>query len=159
AAGGGPGRSARGGSPRLLRGRPGGADRRRPAAPGLGRTSVAQPADGRDRQPGPAADGERGLPPELTRLHRLVSPGRDQTAGLFAPVRELFGWVYRVAHELSNLGELTAAQVHNRWGGLIRGMGRLAGRRADLAGSLQHFVKVSRSYEPWLFHCYDVPDL
>jgi hypothetical protein len=95
----------------------------------------------------------------LTRLHRLVTRGLDQTAGLFAPVRELFGWVYRVAHELSNHGELTAAQVHNRWGGLIRGMGRLAGRRADLAGSLQHFVKVSRSYEPGLFHCYDVPDL
>jgi hypothetical protein len=92
-------------------------------------------------------------------LHRLVTRGLEQTADLFAPVQELFDWVYRVAHELSNHDGSTGSRVHDRWGGLIRGMGRCAARRTDLAEPLQHFVKVSRSYEPGLFHCYDVADL
>jgi hypothetical protein len=95
----------------------------------------------------------------LTRLHRLVTRGLEQTADLFAPVRELFGWVYRVAHELSNHDRLAGAGVRERWDGVIRGMSRVAARRADLADPLRHFVKVSRSYEPGLFHCYDVPAL
>jgi hypothetical protein len=74
-------------------------------------------------------------------------------------VQDLFGWVYRVAHELSNHDGLTGAGVRDRWDELIRGMGRCASRRADLAEPLRHFVKVSRSYEPGLFHCYAVPAL
>ena len=38
-------------------------------------------------------------------------------------------------------------------------MDRLARQRPDLSEPLAHFVKVSRSYEPGLFHCYDVADL
>jgi hypothetical protein len=95
----------------------------------------------------------------LTRLHRLVTRGLEGTAALFAPVRELFGWVYRVAHELSNHGALGGTGVRGRWDGLIREMGSLAGRRTDLAEPLAHFAKVSRSYEPGLFHCYDVAGL
>jgi hypothetical protein len=88
-----------------------------------------------------------------------VTKGLGETAALFAPVRELFGWVYRAAHELGNPDRLSGAGVRGRWDGVVRGMDRFAARRADLAGPLGHFVKVSRSYEPGLFHCYDVPDL
>jgi hypothetical protein len=31
--------------------------------------------------------------------------------------------------------------------------------QGPLAGAVAHFAKVTRSYEPGLFHCYDVPDL
>jgi hypothetical protein len=88
-----------------------------------------------------------------------VTNGLERTADLFAPARELFEWVYRVAHALSNHDGLSGAEVRDRWDDLIRGMGRVAGRRADLTGPLRHFVKVSRSYEPGLFHCYDVAEL
>jgi hypothetical protein len=74
-------------------------------------------------------------------------------------VAALFGWVYRAAHELSNPDGLAGAGVRDRWDGVVRGMARVASRRADLAAPLRHFVKVSRSYEPGLFHAYDVPDL
>ena len=83
----------------------------------------------------------------------------ERTAELFAPVAELFGWVYRAAHELSNHDGLAGAGVRGRWDAVVRGMARAASRRADLADPLRHFVKVSRSYEPGLFHCYDVADL
>jgi hypothetical protein len=74
-------------------------------------------------------------------------------------VGELFAWVYRVAHELSNHDGRGGSGVRRRWDGLIRGMDGLARQRPDLSEPLGHFVKVSRSYEPGLFHCYDVADL
>jgi hypothetical protein len=49
--------------------------------------------------------------------------------------------------------------VRERWDGVVREMDVLAGQRADLAEPLLQFVKVSRSYEPGLFHGYDVADL
>jgi len=74
-------------------------------------------------------------------------------------VRELFDQVYRVAHELSNHDARAGAGVRSRWDERVREMDALARRRPDLSEPLSHFVKVSRSYEPGLFHCYDVPDL
>jgi hypothetical protein len=78
---------------------------------------------------------------------------------LFAPVEELFGRVYRVAHELSNHDGLSGSGVRDRWDRVVREMDRLAAGRDDLWTPLDHFVKVSRSYEPGLFHGYDVADL
>ena len=92
-------------------------------------------------------------------MHRLVRRGLEETADLFAPVEELFAWVYRVAHELSNHDARSGSGVRHRWDGLIREMDGLARQRADLSEPLGHFVKVSRSYEPGLFHCYDVATL
>lgn len=92
-------------------------------------------------------------------MHRLVTRGLEETADLFAPVEELFAWVYRVAHELSNHDARSGSGVRRRWDGLIRGMDGLARQRTDLSEPLGHFVRVSRSYEPGLFHCYDVADL
>jgi hypothetical protein len=61
----------------------------------------------------------------LTRLRRLVGKGLERTAELFAPVTELFAWVYRVAHELSNHDTLAGAGVRGRWDSLVREMGAL----------------------------------
>jgi hypothetical protein len=89
----------------------------------------------------------------------LVSRGLEETAEAFAPVRELFALVYRVAHELSNHDGLSGSGVRDRWDGVVRDMGRLAAGRDDLSEPLRQFVKVSRSYEPGLFHSYDVAGL
>ena len=74
-------------------------------------------------------------------------------------MQELFDQVYRVAHELSNHDARTGAGVRARWDERVREMDALARRRPDLSEPLSHFVKVSRSYEPGLFHCYGVADL
>ena len=95
----------------------------------------------------------------MTRLHRLITRGLEGTAALFAPVKELFDQVYRVAHELSNHDARSRSGVRSRWDERVREMDALARRRPDLSEPLGHFVKVSRSYEPGLFHCYDVADL
>ncbi len=54
---------------------------------------------------------------------------------------------------------LTGAAVKASYRGLLGAMARHAGGAGELAGALGHFGKVTRSYWPGLFHCYDVPDL
>lgn len=49
--------------------------------------------------------------------------------------------------------------VRARWNEQIGEMSRCVGVSAEVSASLRHFVKVSRSYEAGLFHCYDVSGL
>jgi hypothetical protein len=64
--------------------------------------------------------------------------------------------VFRAAHILGD--ECAAGDlVRDRWGGLTQAMaGALSG---PLAAAKRHFLKVTASYEPGLFWCYDVPGL
>jgi hypothetical protein len=54
---------------------------------------------------------------------------------------------------------LTGAAVKASYRGLVGAMARHAARAGGLSGALGHFRKVTRSYGPGLFHCYDVADL
>lgn len=78
-------------------------------------------------------------------------------------MRAGFTWVRRVAHLLGREG-LTGAQVRQRLRVLLGRMRAEAARaeargQGQLAAGLRHFVKVSGSYEPGLFGCYDVAGL
>jgi hypothetical protein len=74
-------------------------------------------------------------------------------------VRVAFGWVRRAAAILSNEAGLTASGVRRRYRGLIGAMARHAGAAGGLREAIDQFLKVTRSYWPGLFQCYDVPDL
>jgi hypothetical protein len=67
--------------------------------------------------------------------------------------------VHRAAHVLGNEAGETAAAVRRRFDGLVGAMARHRDGAGDLAGAVDHFRKVARSYRPGLFHCYAVPDL
>jgi hypothetical protein len=69
-----------------------------------------------------------------------------------------YGWVHRAAH-LLGLEGLGGAGVRRRLGGLLGAMRRCRGAAGELGGAVDHFVKVSRSYWPGLFACYESPDL
>jgi hypothetical protein len=49
--------------------------------------------------------------------------------------------------------------VRRRFDGLVGAMSRHGAAAGNLAGAVDHFRKVTRSYRPGLFHCYAVPDL
>jgi len=49
--------------------------------------------------------------------------------------------------------------VRRRYRGLIASLTRHRGKLGSLAGALDRFRKVTRSYWPGLFRCYDVADL
>jgi len=101
------------------------------------------------------------LPGGLKRLQQLLRRGLEETAALFPPVREAFKWVKRVSRILKNPDQLPAAKVRRRLVQLLVRM-RQAAATADepsVAEDLRHFLKVTKSYWPGLFACYESPDL
>jgi hypothetical protein len=74
-------------------------------------------------------------------------------------VRVAFGWVYRAAAVLRNKKGLDAAGVRRRYRGLIGAMVRHRETCGGLRAALEHFRKVTRSYWPGLFRCYEVAEL
>jgi hypothetical protein len=67
--------------------------------------------------------------------------------------------VFRAAAILANVAGRTGSAVKASYRGLLGAMARHAGRAGSLSGALGHFRKVTRSYWPGLFHCYEVPEL
>jgi len=51
------------------------------------------------------------------------------------------------------------AAVQRRLHGLLGAIGQHQAKAGSLAPAIGHFLKVSRSYWPGLFHCYSLPDL
>jgi hypothetical protein len=89
----------------------------------------------------------------------LLRRGLDATASLWPEVRVAYGWVHRAAHILNNDAQSTEAAVKRRLQGLLGAMGQHQAKAGALVPAVGHFLKVSRSYWPGLFHCYSVPEL
>jgi hypothetical protein len=69
------------------------------------------------------------------------------------------GWVRRAAAVLRNKEGVDAAGVKRRYGGLIAAIARHRRAAGRLDEAFLHFLKVTRSYWPGLFRCYEVEDL
>jgi hypothetical protein len=99
------------------------------------------------------------LPTELRKLRALVARGLAATDALWPAIRTAYGWVHRAARLLDNEDGLTGSEVRRRMDDLLREMRADQATRGTLQPAVAHFLKVSASYWPGLFHCYDVPGL
>ena len=99
------------------------------------------------------------MTPRLGRLRRLIAAGLERTRAFWPAIRRAYGWVHEAARILKNEAALAAAAVAQRFHGRLGAMRRHRRHLGDLAGALDHFLKVARSYRSGLFHCYRVPDL
>jgi len=88
-----------------------------------------------------------------------VHAGLEATAALWPTIALMYAWVWRAAHILGDEGPNQAAAARRQLGGLLGAVVRHGVRLGPLAGAAAHFVRVSRSYWPGLFHCYEVADL
>jgi len=78
---------------------------------------------------------------------------------LWPPVKIGFDLVHRAAGILKNPDALAGPVVADRLQSLIHDAGGEAADGRKLKAGIEHFVKVTESYRPGLFHCYDVADL
>lgn len=69
-----------------------------------------------------------------------------------------FGWLLQAAHFLG-LENTSGSVIRGKLGGLLGAMCCHRDRTGKLKGAVDHFVKVTRSYWPGLFACYDVVGL
>jgi hypothetical protein len=88
-----------------------------------------------------------------------LQSGLEATAALWPPVALMYAWVWRAAHILGEHGPNDAPAARRQLGGLLGAMRRHGVLLGALAGAAAHFVRVSRSYWPGLFSCYEVAGL
>ena len=101
------------------------------------------------------------LPGGLSRLRQLLRRGLEETAALWPAVRESYKWVDRAARILKNEGGLSAKKVRRRLVQLLARMRQAAATTGEpsVRAGLKQFLKVTKSYWPGLFGCYDSADL
>jgi hypothetical protein len=92
-------------------------------------------------------------------MQSFLTKGLTQTASLWSDVEQGYAWVHRAAHLLSNDDELSAAEVRQAYEELLAEMEQAPTSSEPLAAMLSTFRKVTASYWPGLFHCYDQADL
>jgi len=85
--------------------------------------------------------------------------GLTQTDALWSDVQQGYLWVHRAAHLLTNDEKQTAVQVRHAYEKLLAEMEQTPTSSEALAMMLSTFRKVTASYWPGLFHCYDHTDL
>lgn len=93
------------------------------------------------------------------RLRAILAKGLEATESSWPEVRAAFGRIRRFAVVLANRKGLDAVGVRRRYRGLIAALARHRGSCGGLAEAFDHFRKVTRSYWPGLFRCYDVDGL
>src|SRR5262249_35225087 len=101
------------------------------------------------------------LPGGLSRLRQLLRRGLEETADLFRAVRESYKWVKRAARILKNKEGLAAKEVRRRLVRLLVRMRKAAAMTDEpsVRAGLKQFLKVTKSYWPGLFRCYESADL
>jgi hypothetical protein len=91
-------------------------------------------------------------------LKGTVAKGLKATAKLWPPIVVAFGWLHQAAHILGMEGT-SGSVIRKKLGGLLGAMQRHGASVGKLKGGVSHFVKVSRSYWPGLFACYETAEL
>jgi hypothetical protein len=101
------------------------------------------------------------LPGGLKRLRQLLRRGLEETAALWPPVRAAYRWVKQVARLLKNTARRPTAEVRRRLSQVLSQIRRAAAQAPEVAvaAQLRHFVKVTKSYWPGLFACYQSADI
>jgi hypothetical protein len=89
----------------------------------------------------------------------LVTKGLAATDAMWPAIRIAYDWVHRAARLLENEDELSGHQVRQQLEDLLDEIRADQATVGTLRPAVIHFLKVSASYWPGLFHCYDIDGL
>jgi hypothetical protein len=89
----------------------------------------------------------------------LVAKGLAATNAMWPAIQTAYDWVHRAALLLENDAEAPGCEVRRRMDDLLAEMRDEQATVGTLQPAVAHFLKVSASYWPGLFHCYDVDGL
>src|SRR5947208_472914 len=104
--------------------------------------------------------GKKGdLPPPLRELRRLLMRGLKKTEQVWPALEKAYALVHQAAHVLANHEEDSGQAVRERYQAVLLSMREQQASLGPLSEAISTFLKVTESYWPGLFHCYDVADL
>jgi hypothetical protein len=95
----------------------------------------------------------------LIKLKQIVTKGLEQTASLFTPITVAYNWIHQAAKILDNETGLDTIEIQRSFQTLLDLMSYPKSEAGTLEAGISHFLKITRSYWPGLFHCYDVEGL
>jgi hypothetical protein len=78
---------------------------------------------------------------------------------MWPAIRVAYDWVHRAARLLENEDAFTGSEVRQQLEALLAEIRDGQATVGTLQPAVAHFLKVSASYWPGLFHCYDIPGL
>jgi hypothetical protein len=88
-------------------------------------------------------------------LQQVLHAGLEQTAPLWPRIAHAYGWVEQAAQILNNDAGQDGLLVRRDYRALLVEMAAQQETVGELAGAVRHFRKVTRSYWPGLFQCYE----
>lgn len=92
-------------------------------------------------------------------MQSYLSKGLAETHALWTDVEMGYRWMHRAAHLLTHEEKQNASQVCQNYEALLAEREQAPETSETLTTMLATFRKVTASYWPGLFHCYDVADL
>jgi hypothetical protein len=92
-------------------------------------------------------------------MKQMLERALAETAALWEPIRRAYRWIHAAAHVLANAEEHPATAVRQAFVRVLRSIGVTKRRCGPLEPALNHFLKVTRSYQVGLFHCYAEPSI
>lgn len=95
----------------------------------------------------------------MQRLQGMLQRALERTAALWPDLEAAYQWVREAVGILNNETQADGATVKACYQALLQRLRAQAPASAWLGQVIEQFVKVTASYEPQLFHCYDVADL
>jgi len=95
----------------------------------------------------------------LRELQRLLLRGLKKTEQVWPGLEKAYALVHQAAHVLANHEEESGQAVRERYQGVLLTMREQQASLGPLSPAISTFLKVTRSYWPGLFQCYDVADL
>jgi hypothetical protein len=95
----------------------------------------------------------------LNELHRLLARALKKTETLWPALSQAYALVHQAAEVLANHENEGGQAVRERYEKVLRTMGEQQASLGSLSEAISTFLKVTQSYWPGLFHCYDVADL
>ena len=99
------------------------------------------------------------MPAPLSRLQQALRRALEATAPLWPELVIGRGWLAEAAYLLPNADGADRATVEAGYAVLLADMHDEAAPSANLQAMAAQFTKVTASYGPLVFTCYDVPDL
>jgi hypothetical protein len=91
------------------------------------------------------------------KLKQALERALTETAALWEPIRRAYRWIHAAAHVLANPEQQPANAVRQAFVRVLRSIGVTKRHCGPLEAALNHFLKVTRSYQAGLFHCYSDP--
>ena len=95
----------------------------------------------------------------MNELHRLLTRALKKTEAVWPALEQAYALVHQAAHVLANHEDENGQAVRERYEKVLDTMREQQASLGPLGEAIDTFVKVTESYWPGLFHCYDVVDL